>query len=128
MAEEKGGKKSKKSKKKRDEEDDEDIEKMLAELEAEYSGLKPKEEDKPTSAPAEEVKLSKKSKKGGKKREGNLIAEELRDFEEIEANDYDSVAPKKKEKKKREVIIIIIFLLLTYISYSKKGNRLSNYT
>ena len=72
----KGGKKSKKSKKKRDEDDDEDIEKMLAELELEYSGLKPKEETKPNEPSKTDEKPSKKEKAGKKGRKEDFISEE----------------------------------------------------
>ncbi|KAK6619541.1 hypothetical protein RUM43_012298 [Polyplax serrata] len=99
---EKGGKKSKKSKKKRDEDDDEDIEKVLAELELEYAGLKPKEEDKPSEPAKSEEKSGKKEKGGkgkGKGKKDYDLEEEMRALDEGD----EDVAPvsKKKDKKKK---------------------------
>lgn len=105
---EKGNKKSKKSKKKRDDDDDEDIEKVLAELELEYAGLKPKEEVKPSESTREEEKPKKKdkaSKKLGSKKGYDLITEELRTMDEMiidgDYDDDDGSAYKKKDKKKK---------------------------
>ncbi|EEB18236.1 eukaryotic translation initiation factor 5B, putative [Pediculus humanus corporis] len=98
----KGGKKSKKSKKKRDEDDDEDIEKMLAELELEYSGLKPKEETKPNEPSKTDEKPSKKEKAGKKGRKEDFISEELRALDEMDYDyDDDDIPVKPKEKKKK---------------------------
>ncbi|XP_075972722.1 eukaryotic translation initiation factor 5B [Anticarsia gemmatalis] len=101
------GKKGKKSRRKKDDSDD-DLEKVLAELEMEYSGVKkeptpPAPEAEKTEEVAEEKP---KAKKKGKK-------EEVKDEPENEAEDKEgsdnendvtikTAAQKKKEKKERE--------------------------
>ncbi|CAH1104045.1 unnamed protein product [Psylliodes chrysocephalus] len=85
-----GGKKGKKKGKKRDDSDDE-IEKVLAELEMEYSGVV---KEPPTKQPSEEIKEEKDKIKKAK-------AEE-KESEEIETSTVKTAAQKKKEKKERE--------------------------
>ncbi|GLG97214.1 Translation factor GUF1 homolog, mitochondrial [Gryllus bimaculatus] len=103
-----GGKKSKKKKKQDD--DEEDIEKVLAELEMEYSGVKqeevPQEVAEKKTEEEEDGKKSKKKKK--KEKEENEVGDgeegkrtEVIDGEEIEST-VKSAAQKKKEKKERE--------------------------
>ncbi|XP_066992101.2 eukaryotic translation initiation factor 5B [Anabrus simplex] len=112
-----GGKKGKKSKKKKQDEDDEDIEKMLAELEMEYSGVK-KEEPTPEEKSkggedSAKTDSKKKSKKKGGKGDSIDILEEVREFraeadgetvddDETEGSTMKTAAQKKKEKKERE--------------------------
>ncbi|CAH0560682.1 unnamed protein product [Brassicogethes aeneus] len=98
---EKGGKKGKKARRKRDE-SDEDIEKVLAELEMEYSGVKKEgvvEKQEDADEPAEEKKKSKKKEK----------VKEPEDQEEVDNGEdgeegvtLKTAAQKKKEKKERE--------------------------
>ncbi|XP_063222722.1 eukaryotic translation initiation factor 5B [Bacillus rossius redtenbacheri] len=116
--EEKGGKKGKKGKKKKQDDDDEDIEKVLAELEMEYSGIK--KEEAPVANEVKEVpevvaeednkKDKKKAKKKGLKAEGDTAegGEEVQntaklvvDGEELEGT-VKTAAQKKKEKKERD--------------------------
>ncbi|XP_069683030.1 eukaryotic translation initiation factor 5B [Periplaneta americana] len=108
--EEKGGKKGKKQRKKQ-QDDDEDIEKMLAELELEYSGVKKEvvPEEKPVNEEISE-ESSKKDKKKKKKDTEKMEAapeetqekpKEVIDGEEIEGT-VKTAAQKKKEKKERE--------------------------
>ncbi|CAH0629022.1 unnamed protein product [Chrysodeixis includens] len=102
------GKKGKKAKRKKDESDDE-LEKVLAELEMEYAGVKKEPTPAPEPAKTEEVaddKPSKeKAKKKGKKDEPKAEADKE---EEKEGSDNEndvtikSAAQKKKEKKERE--------------------------
>jgi len=94
----KQGKKAKKKKKQED--DDEDLEKVLAELELEYSGQKTQAE-----IPQAEADEGKKKKKKNKKQE----EEERADEEEGEGEDEDELggtvktaAQKRKEKKERQ--------------------------
>ncbi|KAL0883728.1 hypothetical protein ABMA27_015840 [Loxostege sticticalis] len=100
------GKKGKKSKRKKDDSDD-DIEKVLAELEMEYAGVK----KEPTPAPIEEkeppvVEEKPKSKQKAKKEEPKEEPQKEADENENEENENDisikSAAQKKKEKKERE--------------------------
>ncbi|XP_060800600.1 eukaryotic translation initiation factor 5B isoform X2 [Amyelois transitella] len=99
-------KKGKKQKRKKDD-SDEDIEKVLAELEMEYSGVK----KEPTPAPEpekteEKVDEKSKSKKKGKKEEPKTEVEKPADENEGSDNENDitikTAAQKKKEKKERE--------------------------
>ncbi|VVC86925.1 unnamed protein product [Leptidea sinapis] len=101
------GKKGKKAKRKKDE-SDEDLEKVLAELEMEYSGVKKEivqppapEVEKP---PEEEIEQKQKTKMKGKK---EVSAEEANEEEEKESDNENDItiktaAQKKKEKKERE--------------------------
>ncbi|XP_028166241.1 eukaryotic translation initiation factor 5B isoform X4 [Ostrinia furnacalis] len=103
------GKKGKKAKRKKDDSDD-DLEKVLAELEMEYAGVK----TEPAAAPAatevakeaEVAEEKPKAKKKGKKEEPK--EETPKDTEEKEGSDNEndvtikSAAQKKKEKKERE--------------------------
>ncbi|XP_013161618.1 PREDICTED: eukaryotic translation initiation factor 5B isoform X1 [Papilio xuthus] len=100
------GKKGKKAKRKKDD-SDEDIEKVLAELEMEYAGVK----TEPTPAPVEEkpqedVEEKSKNKKKGKKEELGSKTEEMGVDEKDSDNENDitikTAAQKKKEKKERE--------------------------
>lgn len=100
------GKKGKKSKRKKDD-SDEDIEKVLAELEMEYAGVKKESSVIPeTDKPVEPVEEKSKSKKKCKKEE--LKVEPEKNIEENEASDNEhditikTAAQKKKEKKERE--------------------------
>ncbi|XP_004927948.2 eukaryotic translation initiation factor 5B [Bombyx mori] len=104
------GKKGKKAKRKKDDSDD-DIEKVLAELEMEYAGVKKEPTPAPESAPKpqEPVEEKLKTKKKGKKDEPK---EEIVEVKEADDNKNDSeneidvkvktAAQKKKEKKERE--------------------------
>ncbi|XP_026746387.1 eukaryotic translation initiation factor 5B [Trichoplusia ni] len=99
------GKKGKKAKRKKDESDDE-LEKVLAELEMEYAGVKKEPTPAPEPAKTEEVAEEKpKAKKKGKKEEPKA---EVEKEEEKEGSDNENdvtiktAAQKKKEKKERE--------------------------
>lgn len=93
---------------------DEDIEKVLAELELEYSGQKKEVTEDIIEPTVEDEDKKKKEKKGGKKKDkGEIIEtkEELKDVEPPKDNDFDddmevgnvkTAAQKKKEKKERE--------------------------
>ncbi|KAL9699325.1 hypothetical protein quinque_002766 [Culex quinquefasciatus] len=102
----KGGKKAKKGKKKKGgDSDDEDIEKMLAELELEYSGVKPAEEPAAAAAAPEADKKEpekKKDKKDKKKKEDT--PPEAADEPEPEEGGVHikTAAEKRKEKKERQ--------------------------
>ncbi|CAG9135313.1 unnamed protein product [Plutella xylostella] len=103
------GKKGKKNKRKKDDSDD-DLEKVLAELQMEYAGVKkeptpapePEAEKKEEEAPAEKPA---KSKKKGKKEE-TPPADKDNEENEGSENEGDvtikTAAQKKKEKKERE--------------------------
>ncbi|XP_023013103.2 LOW QUALITY PROTEIN: eukaryotic translation initiation factor 5B [Leptinotarsa decemlineata] len=94
-----GGKKGKKNRKRRDE-SDEDIEKVLAELELEYSGNK-KEEEPPSIKHEQEA--DEKEKKSKKKKEKEPSVEPTVDEKESEVvGTVKTAAQKKKEKKERE--------------------------
>ncbi|KFB41530.1 AGAP004824-PA-like protein [Anopheles sinensis] len=99
----KGGKKGKKKKKKADEDDDE-IERMLAELDMEYSGQKPAvTEQEPEAQQPEKVD----KKKDKKKKKDEPVAAEVKEKEARpeEADDgvrLKTAAEKKKEKKERQ--------------------------
>ncbi|XP_017798471.1 PREDICTED: eukaryotic translation initiation factor 5B [Habropoda laboriosa] len=105
-------KKGKKARRKRND-SDEDIEKVLAELELEYSGQKKEVKDEPVEPAVEVEDKKKKGKKDKKKEKGDVIdiKEELKATELLDANDIDddmevstvkTAAQKKKEKKERE--------------------------
>lgn len=92
---------------------DEDIEKVLAELELEYSGQKKEVKDEPVEQKSEDEDKKKKGKKDKKKEKGDVIdiKEELKVSEYLEVNNIDdemevgtvkTAAQKKKEKKERE--------------------------
>ncbi|KAH8397393.1 hypothetical protein KR222_002013 [Zaprionus bogoriensis] len=101
----KNEKKGKKNKRKGKDDDDEDLDKMLAELQAEYAGEAPAPTAANVVSPDQLAdELSKKSKKN-KKPEPQAIVEEADDGDD---NDEDaggtvkSAAQKKKEKKERQ--------------------------
>ncbi|XP_033177653.1 eukaryotic translation initiation factor 5B isoform X1 [Bombus impatiens] len=105
-------KKGKKARRKRND-SDEDIEKVLAELELEYSGQKKEVKDEPVEQKSEDEDKKKKGKKDKKKEKGDVIdiKEELKVSEYLEVNNIDdemevgtvkTAAQKKKEKKERE--------------------------
>ncbi|XP_050485308.1 eukaryotic translation initiation factor 5B isoform X1 [Bombus huntii] len=105
-------KKGKKARRKRND-SDEDIEKVLAELELEYSGQKKEVKDEPAEQKPEDEDKKKKGKKDKKKEKGDVIdiKEELKVSEYLEVNNIDdemevgtvkTAAQKKKEKKERE--------------------------
>ncbi|XP_030572443.1 eukaryotic translation initiation factor 5B [Drosophila novamexicana] len=100
----KNEKKGKKAKRKGKEDDDEDLDKMLAELQAEYAGEAPA-----ATIGAEQVadELAKKPKKG--KKAASVTAEEAgaedldeNDNEDEDAGGLKTAAQKKKEKKERQ--------------------------
>ncbi|XP_045763921.1 eukaryotic translation initiation factor 5B [Maniola jurtina] len=100
------GKKGKKAKRRKDE-SDEDLEKVLAELEMEYSGVK--KEVTPAAEPektAEVVEEKPKTKKKSKKEEPQPEQNENEPDEKGSDNENDitikTAAQKKKEKKERE--------------------------
>lgn len=101
------GKKGKKSRRKKDD-SDEDLEKVLAELEMEYSGVK--KEVTPATEPekTEEIVTEKpKAKKKGKKDEPKAEPENEEDQDKADSENENDVtiktaAQKKKEKKERE--------------------------
>ncbi|XP_024941116.1 eukaryotic translation initiation factor 5B isoform X2 [Cephus cinctus] len=92
------GKKGKKGRKKRND-SDEDIEKVLAELEMEYSGQKIEIKEEPNEA---EDDGEKKKKKKGKEKEKVEPKEGDEDEAEQEGSTVKTAAQKKKEKKERE--------------------------
>ncbi|XP_043786631.1 eukaryotic translation initiation factor 5B [Apis laboriosa] len=105
-------KKGKKARRKRND-SDEDIEKVLAELELEYSGNKKEIKDEPIEQKPEDEDKKKKGKKDKKKEKSEIIdiKEELKTGILLEENDIDdemevgtvkTAAQKKKEKKERE--------------------------
>nr|XP_008192381.1 PREDICTED: eukaryotic translation initiation factor 5B [Tribolium castaneum] len=87
-------KKGKKARRKRDD-SDEDIEKVLAELELEYSGVK--KEDIPKTEPEKPPE----DKKPKKKQNEKAPSEEKEETEEVTST-VKTAAQKKKEKKERE--------------------------
>ncbi|XP_062543828.1 eukaryotic translation initiation factor 5B-like isoform X2 [Armigeres subalbatus] len=100
----KGGKKGKKGKKKKGgDSDDEDIEKMLAELQMEYSGVKPPPSDEPAVQEPKEVE-KKKDKKDKKKKEETPPADEADQSEEKADGEVHikTAAEKRKDKKERQ--------------------------
>lgn len=92
-----GGKKGKKNRKRDD--SDEDIEKVLAELEMEYAGIKKEPEPSVEEKPQEEKKEKKKEKKDKLE---DKIEEPDDDSKTEETNTVKTAAQKKKEKKERE--------------------------
>uniref|UniRef100_A0A2M4CH19 Eukaryotic translation initiation factor 5B n=1 Tax=Anopheles darlingi TaxID=43151 RepID=A0A2M4CH19_ANODA len=100
----KAGKKSKKKKKKADEEDDE-IERMLAELNMEYSGQKAPEEPQQSQQqqPSESKKKDKKKKKDTTETESGATVEQVATEEPATGEaPVKTAAEKKKEKKERQ--------------------------
>ncbi|CAH1987865.1 unnamed protein product [Acanthoscelides obtectus] len=104
---EQGGKKGKKGRRKRDD-SDEDIEKVLAELELEYSGGKKDEMPQPIDESKQEEEKEKKKKKKAKQKEAKEeeAIEELTKLEEEgtgeEGGTVKTTAQKKKDKKEKE--------------------------
>lgn len=116
------GKKGKKKKKNKLEDDEEDIEKVLAELEMEYAGIKKepeqavenKDETNETIADEDSSKTKKKKKKKGADKEeedgggevdndsGEVEKDGVVNGEEESAGTVKTAAQKKKEKKERE--------------------------
>lgn len=95
-----------KDKKKRHDSDD-DIEKVLAELEMEYSGQKKGEpaevsEPKPEAGEEETTKDKKKDKKEKAKPEVKAVKEEKDEEGDEAGSSMKTAAQKKKEKKERE--------------------------
>ncbi|XP_069194728.1 eukaryotic translation initiation factor 5B isoform X2 [Procambarus clarkii] len=111
QAEEEKVKKGKKKKgKKKGGDDDEDLDKILAELESEYRGEKPKEEpkrdeenveDKP-EPPTEEENGKKKKKKRKEQNEEASTEGEVAPAEELQQNDDDEKKDETKTKKKKK--------------------------
>lgn len=100
----KAGKKGKKAKKKKGgDSDDEDIEKMLAELEMEYAGVKPSPSEEPAVQEPKEVE-KKKDKKDKKKKDEAPPAEDAEQAEERADGEVHikTAAEKRKEKKERQ--------------------------
>ncbi|XP_050362843.1 eukaryotic translation initiation factor 5B [Nymphalis io] len=100
------GKKGKKAKRKKDD-SDEDIEKVLAELEMEYSGVKKDATPAPeVEKPSEVVEEKSKTKKKGKKDDPQTEQNENEADDKGSDNEADvtikTAAQKKKEKKERE--------------------------
>ncbi|RVE42606.1 hypothetical protein evm_012747 [Chilo suppressalis] len=100
------GKKGKKAKRKKDDSDD-DLEKVLAELEMEYAGVKKEpisviDAEKPPEAVEEKPKSKKKGKKEEQKEEQENIAEEKEGSDNENDVTIKTAAQKKKEKKERE--------------------------
>nr|CAI5844109.1 unnamed protein product [Callosobruchus analis] len=100
-----GGKKGKKGRRKCDD-SDEDIEKVLAELEMEYSGVKKEDTPQPVDTSKQEEEKEKKKKKKARQKEAK--EEDIEDVpkqeEELveESGTVKTAAQKKKEKKERE--------------------------
>lgn len=100
----KGGKKGKKAKKKKGgDSDDEDIEKMLAELEMEYAGVKPPPGEEPAVQEPKEAE-KKKDKKDKKKKEETPPADDAEPADEKTDGEIHikTAAEKRKEKKERQ--------------------------
>lgn len=101
---EQGGKKGKKNRRKRDD-SDEDIEKVLAELEMEYSGNKKEEVLAPEPTTTAIIQVDNKKGKKNQKLEKESF-EKSPTLEEESKADYTgtvkSAAQKKKEKKERD--------------------------
>jgi len=117
MDEEKGKKGKKGKKKKKDADDDEDIDALLAEIEAEHRGEKPKpkeeekkdddSENKPEDAPlAEEENKKKKKKKKGQSEEAPELSTDAKSEAIIQEGDGekadDAVEESSKKKKKKK--------------------------
>uniref|UniRef100_A0A182J6D4 Tr-type G domain-containing protein n=1 Tax=Anopheles atroparvus TaxID=41427 RepID=A0A182J6D4_ANOAO len=97
----KGSKKGKKKKKKADEDDDE-IERMLAELDMEYSGQKPPATEEPEQQQQLEKAEKKKDKKKKKEEPAAVEGEKEAPAEDGEEGvRLKTAAEKKKEKKER---------------------------
>lgn len=98
----KAGKKGKKGKKKKGgDSDDEDIEKMLAELQLEYSGVKPVPADEEPATDTVEKKEPEKKKDKKKKEDSPLDVDEKEKGNDGEIH-IKTAAEKKKEKKERQ--------------------------
>ncbi|XP_045492140.1 eukaryotic translation initiation factor 5B isoform X2 [Colias croceus] len=98
------GKKGKKARRKKDE-SDEDIEKVLAELEMEYAGIKKEVAPEPEPNKVEEQPEEKtKPKKKTKKEAAPEVENDAQEKESDNENDITikTAAQKKKEKKERE--------------------------
>lgn len=101
----KGGKKGKKAKKKKGgDSDDEDIEKMLAELEMEYSGVKPPPGEEPAVQDPKEAEKKKDKKDKKKKEETPPADDEAEPADEKTDGEIHikTAAEKRKEKKERQ--------------------------
>uniref|UniRef100_A0A1Q3F4B5 Eukaryotic translation initiation factor 5B n=1 Tax=Culex tarsalis TaxID=7177 RepID=A0A1Q3F4B5_CULTA len=97
------GKKAKKGKKKKGgDSDDEDIEKMLAELELEYSGVKPAATEEPAAPAAEKKEPEKKKDKKDKKKKEDTPPEADEPEPEEGGVHIKTAAEKRKEKKERQ--------------------------
>jgi translation initiation factor 5B len=96
---EQAGKKGKKARRKRDD-SDEDIEKVLAELEMEYSGVK--KEELPKTEPENPPEEKKLKKKQNEKQQSVEPVEEKNEEVEETSSTVKTAAQKKKEKKERE--------------------------
>ncbi|XP_050303369.1 eukaryotic translation initiation factor 5B [Anthonomus grandis grandis] len=96
-----GGKKGKKSKRKKDEDDDE-LERALAELEMEYSGVKKDETPIAQQEEQEAKPAGKKGKKKGRDQEVEEVEEKANEDEPTDGGTMKTAAQKKKEKKERE--------------------------
>lgn len=98
---EKSNKKGKKAKRK-DDDDEEDLDKMLAELQAEYAGQKPAAVETVTASAEDIAKedSKKKNKKGGKA-QVPVEDENIEDGDNEEST-VKTAAQKKKEKKERQ--------------------------
>uniref|UniRef100_A0A1Q3F4I4 Eukaryotic translation initiation factor 5B n=1 Tax=Culex tarsalis TaxID=7177 RepID=A0A1Q3F4I4_CULTA len=97
------GKKAKKGKKKKGgDSDDEDIEKMLAELELEYSGVKPAATEEPAAPAAEKKEPEKKKDKKDKKKKEDTPPEAEEPEPEEGGVHIKTAAEKRKEKKERQ--------------------------
>ncbi|CAH2063562.1 unnamed protein product, partial [Iphiclides podalirius] len=99
------GKKGKKARRKKDD-SDEDLEKVLAELEMEYSGIKKEPtpaavEDKPKDDVEDKSKIKKKSTKEEPKSVPETVVDE-KDSDNENDITIKTAAQKKKEKKERE--------------------------
>ncbi|KAG7207950.1 hypothetical protein KM043_009536 [Ampulex compressa] len=105
-------KKGKKARRKRDD-SDEDIEKVLAELELEYSGQKKETKDEHEQQNIEDEDKKKKGKRDKKKdkieedtikeeKKGDMTNETNNTEADIEVSTVKTAAQKKKEKKERE--------------------------
>ncbi|XP_055530213.1 eukaryotic translation initiation factor 5B [Wyeomyia smithii] len=100
----KAGKKSKKGKKKKGgDSDDEDIEKMLAELEMEYTGVKPADSVEPTAGTADKKEPEKEKKKDKKEKKKKQETPEVEVEEKPDGEIHiKTAAEKRKDKKERQ--------------------------
>ncbi|EDV96178.1 GH15356 [Drosophila grimshawi] len=93
----KNEKKGKKNKRKGKDDDDEDLDKMLAELQAEYAGEAPAA----AAAPAASITKPEQSKKN-QKQQAEVVEDDRDDQENEEGGGMKTAAQKKKEKKERQ--------------------------